>query len=124
MGLNDHQKSLKGSRILVLGAAYKENVDDMRESPSLVLMDKLQRHGAVVEYSDPHVPEIPHMREHTYSFDQKHTVLTPEVVASFDAVVLSTAHKAFDYPMILKNAKLMVDTRGKYRGYHDNVIKA
>ncbi|CAN5573400.1 hypothetical protein BH10BDE1_BH10BDE1_35410 [soil metagenome] len=56
MGLNDQQKSLKGSRILVLGAAYKENGDDMRESPSLVLMDKLQRHGATVEYSDPHVP--------------------------------------------------------------------
>lgn len=122
--LNDHKKSLNGSRILVLGAAYKENVDDMRESPSLVLMDKLQRHGAIVEYSDPHVPAIPHMREHHYSFHQKHTVLNPEVVASFDAVVLSTAHKAFDYPMILKNSKLMIDTRGKYRGYHDNVVKA
>lgn len=124
MALNSHKKSLNGSRILVLGAAYKENVDDMRESPSLVLMDKLQRHGATVEYSDPHVPEIPHMREHNFRFEQKHTVLTPEVVAGFDAVVLSTAHKAFDYPMILKNAKLVIDTRGKYRGHHDNVIKA
>lgn len=124
MGLNKHKKSINGARILVLGAAYKENVDDMRESPSLVLMDKLQRHGATVEYSDPHVPEIPQMREHAFHFHQKHTVLTPEVVASFDAVVLSTAHKAFDYPMILKNAKLMIDTRGKYRGQNDNVIKA
>jgi UDP-N-acetyl-D-glucosamine dehydrogenase len=124
MALNSHKKSLNGSRVLVLGAAYKENVDDMRESPSLVLMDKLQRHGAVVEYSDPHVPEIPHMREHAYNFHQKHTVLSPEVVAGFDAVVLSTAHKAFDYPMIQKNAKLVIDTRGKYRGHHDNVIKA
>ncbi len=124
MALNSHKKSLNGSRILVLGAAYKENVDDMRESPSLVLMDKLQRHGATVEYSDPHVPEIPHMREHNFRFEQKHTVLTPEVVAGFDAVVLSTAHKAFDYPMILKNSKLVIDTRGKYRGHHDNVIKA
>jgi UDP-N-acetyl-D-glucosamine dehydrogenase len=64
------------------------------------------------------------MREHAYNFHQKHTVLSPEVVAGFDAVVLSTAHKAFDYPMIQKNAKLVIDTRGKYRGHHDNVIKA
>lgn len=124
MGLNSHKKSLNGSRVLVLGAAYKENVDDMRESPSLVLMDKLQRHGATVEYSDPHVPVIPKMREHAYNFDQKHTVLTPEVVKSFDAVVLSTAHKAFDYDMILENAKLIIDTRGKWRGTHKNVIKS
>ncbi len=124
MGLNGHKKSLNGSRILVLGAAYKENVDDMRESPSLVLMDKLQRHGSTVEYSDPHVPVIPKMREHSYNFNQKHTVLTAEVVASFDAVVLSTAHKAFDYDMILKNSKILIDTRGKYRGEHPNVIKA
>lgn len=123
-GLNDRKKSLNGSRILVLGAAYKENVDDMRESPSLVLMDKLQRHGAIVEYSDPHVPAIPPMREHKFRFHQEHTVLTPEVVAGFDAVILSTAHKAFDYGMIQKNAQLLIDTRGKYRGKHDNVIKA
>lgn len=124
MGLNQVNKSLKGARILVLGAAYKENVDDMRESPSLVLMDKLQRHGAIVEYSDPHVPAIPYMREHAYSFHQKHTVLTPDVVQGFDVVVLSTAHKAFDYEMILNNSKLIIDTRGKYRGYHEKVIKA
>jgi UDP-N-acetyl-D-glucosamine dehydrogenase len=124
MGLNGAKKSLNGARVLVLGAAYKENVDDMRESPSLALMDKLQRHGAIVEYSDPHVPVIPKMREHAYNFHQKHTVLSPEVVAGFDLVVLSTAHKAFDYEMILKNAKIIVDTRGKYRGHFDNVIKA
>lgn len=124
MGLNQVNKSLKGARILVLGAAYKENVDDMRESPSLVLMDKLQRHGAIVEYSDPHVPAIPYMREHAYSFHQKHTVLTPDVVQGFDVVVLSTAHKAFDYEMIFDNSKLIIDTRGKYRGYHEKVIKA
>lgn len=124
MGLNSHKKSLNGSRVLVLGAAYKENVDDMRESPSLVLMDKLQRHGAEVEYSDPHVPVIPKMREHSYSFHQKHTELTPAVVAGFDAVVLSTAHKAFDYEMIQKHAKILIDTRGKYRGHYENVIKA
>jgi UDP-N-acetyl-D-glucosamine dehydrogenase len=124
MGLNGAKKSLNGARVLVLGAAYKENVDDMRESPSLALMDKLQRHGAIVEYSDPHVPVIPKMREHAYNFHQKHTALSPEVVAGFDLVVLSTAHKAFDYEMILKNAKIIVDTRGKYRGRFDNVIKA
>lgn len=124
MGLNNAKKSLNGARVLVLGAAYKENVDDMRESPSLALMDKLQRHGAIVEYSDPHVPVIPKMREHAYNFHQKHTPLTPDVIKSFDMVVLSTAHKAFDYQMVLQNAKIIVDTRGKYRGHHDNVIKA
>lgn len=124
LGLNAHKKSLNGSRVLVLGAAYKENVDDMRESPSLVLMDKLQRLGVTVEYSDPHVPEIPKMREHAYNFHQKHTVLTAEVVAGFDAVVLATAHAAFDYDLIQRNAKILVDTRGKFRGDFSNVIKA
>lgn len=124
MGLNLQKKSLNGAKVLVLGVAYKKNIDDMRESPSLFLMDKLQRNGATLAYSDPHVPAMPKMREEHFNFDLKSTSLTPETISSFDVVVLSTDHEKFDYPLIQKHAKLIVDTRGRYRGEYPNVIKA
>ncbi len=120
--LNDRQKSLKGSRILALGIAYKRDVDDMRESPSVFVMEHLRDRGAIVEYSDPNVPVFPKMREHT--FDLASVELTPEVIASYDAVVVLTDHSDFDYAAILEHAKLIVDTRGKYRKEHLNVVKA
>lgn len=120
--LNERQKSLKGSRILCLGIAYKRDVDDMRESPSVFVMEHLRDRGAIVHYSDPNVPDFPKMREH--HFDLSSVELTAENLASYDAVVVLTDHTAFDYGAILKNATLIVDTRGKFRAKSSNVIKA
>ena len=121
-GLNKHQKSLNGSRILVLGIAYKKNVDDMRESPSVEIMELLRDKGAEVAYSDPHVATFPKMREH--SFDLDSTELTPKNLQSFDAVILATNHDKFDYDSIYENARLIIDSRGQYRGLNGKVIKA
>jgi UDP-N-acetyl-D-glucosamine dehydrogenase len=121
-GLNDQGKALKGSKILVLGIAYKKNVDDMRESPSVEIMELLEGKGAQVAYSDPHVPRFPKMREHHFELSSE--ALTAENLASFDAVVLATDHDRFDYDLILKHAPIVVDTRGKYRAANKNVIKA
>ncbi len=121
-GLNEAGKALKKAKVLVLGIAYKKNVDDMRESPSVEIMELLEAKGAHVAYSDPHVPVFPPMREH--HFDLSSEPLTAENVAAFDAVVLTTDHDRFDYALILQNAQLVVDTRGKYRGKHKKVIKA
>lgn len=122
LALNDRQKSVKGSKVLVLGISYKKNIDDMRESPSVFLMEKLRDDGAILDYADPHVPVFPKMREH--NFDLKAVELTPEVVKSYDCVVLTTDHDKFDYAMIEKNAQLIVDTRGKYRNQFPNLVKA
>jgi UDP-N-acetyl-D-glucosamine dehydrogenase len=120
--LNAREKSLKGSKILALGIAYKRDVDDMRESPSVFVMEHLRDRGAEVAYSDPNVPAFPKMREH--HFDLSSVALTPETVASYDAVVLLTDHSDFDYGMICEHAQLVVDTRGKYREENAKVIKA
>jgi UDP-N-acetyl-D-glucosamine dehydrogenase len=121
-GLNDAGKAINGSRILVLGIAYKPNVDDMRESPSVELMELLESKGATVSYSDPHVPVFPVMREH--QFDLKSIELTGGSVAGYDCILIATNHNAFDYGMIKNNAKLIVDTRGVYSAKQQNVIKA
>jgi len=121
-GLNKHKKAINGSRILVLGIAYKKNVDDMRESPSVAMMDELQRRGALVEYSDPHVPVFPGMRR--YSFDQSSVPLTAENISAFDCVVIGTNHDAFDYDRLLDSAVLIIDTRGVYRDEYENVVRA
>ena len=120
--LNSRERSIKGSKILVLGIAYKKNVDDMRESPSVELMELLEAKGATIAYSDPWVPVFPKMREHF--FDLSSVELTPKSVASFDLVLISTNHDAFDFKMILQSAKLIVDTRGVYTEPADNVVKA
>lgn len=121
-GLNEAGKALKGSRILVLGIAYKKNVDDMRESPSVEIMELIQAKGGVVAYSDPHVPVFPKMREH--HFDLRSEPLTAENLASFDAVLLATDHDKFDYALIEAKARLIVDSRGKYRSPAAHIIKA
>ncbi|RZF79186.1 nucleotide sugar dehydrogenase [Pseudoalteromonas sp. CO325X] len=121
-GLNDHGKALKGSNILVLGIAYKKNVDDMRESPSVEIMELLRNKGANVQYSDPHVPVFPQMREH--SFDLTSVELLPENISSYDGIVLATDHDDVDYNSLLSHAQLIVDTRGKYRTHNENVLKA
>lgn len=120
--LNDRGKAVRGSRVLVLGLAYKKNVDDMRESPSVELMEILRDHGAELTYADPHVPEFPKMREH--HFDLSTMPLTPETLAAQDAVVLATDHAAFDYELIKAHAPLIIDSRGVYRAPMDHIIKA
>ena len=120
--LNDREKSIKGSRILCLGIAYKRDVDDTRESPSVHVMEILRAKGARVEYSDPYAPVFPKMREHR--FDLKSVELTPENLAGFDAVVVLTDHSDFDYATILQHSKLVIDTRGKFRQADPKVVKA
>lgn len=121
--LNERKKSLRGSRVLVMGIAYKKDVDDMRESPSVHVMEILEHKGAEIAYSDPHVPVFPKLRDHRW-FDLKTTPLTPETIASFDCVVITTNHSAFDYAMLQKHAALIVDTRGVYLQPAPNVVKA
>ena len=120
LALNERCLAIKDSQILVLGIAYKKNVDDMRESPSVVIMELLRDLGANVAYSDPHVPTFPKMREH--HFDLNSEPLNPDNLAHFDCVILATDHDKFDYTLIHQHAKLIVDTRGKLHGTH--VIKA
>lgn len=120
--LNDRGKPLRGSRIVVLGIAYKKNVDDMRESPAVILMELLVAKGATVAYSDPHVPIFPKMREH--HFDLQSVELTPERIAEYDCILIATDHDAFDFTLLQKHAQLIVDTRGVYRHPAINVVKA
>ena len=120
--LNQRGKAVMGSRVLVLGIAYKKDVEDMRESPSVELMEILRDKGAVVDYADPHVPVFPRMREH--HFDLKSVELTPQRIASYDVVLLATAHSAFDYDLVRQYASLIVDTRGVYLAALPNVVKA
>ncbi|HCF3813526.1 TPA: UDP-N-acetyl-D-glucosamine 6-dehydrogenase [Pseudomonas aeruginosa] len=121
-GLNEAGRALKGSRVLVLGIAYKKNVDDMRESPSVEIMELIEAKGGMVAYSDPHVPVFPKMREHHFELSSE--PLTAENLARFDAVVLATDHDKFDYELIKAEAKLVVDSRGKYRSPAAHIIKA
>ena len=120
--LNERGKALKGARVMLLGIAYKKNVDDMRESPAVHLMEKLRDSGAVVSYADPHVPVFPKMREH--EFDLKSVPLTLENLRNLDAVVLTTDHAKFDYELIRLNAPLIIDCRGKYRTPESHIVKA
>ncbi len=112
--LNDRGKALRGSRVLVLGAAYKRDVDDCRESPAVELMDLLQERGASVSYSDPHVPVLPQMRRHDIRLES--VTLTPELLATSDCVLIATDHSAFDWETIVRCSTLVVDTRGVTRG--------
>jgi len=120
--LNARGKPLKGSRALVLGIAYKKNVDDMRESPAVELMALLMEKGARVDYCDPHVPVFPRMRK--YHFEMASVAPSPEALREYDLVLIATNHDAFDYNLVLKNARLIVDTRGVYREPAPNLVKA
>lgn len=122
LALNDRHKTIKSSNILILGIAYKENIDDIRESPAAEILDILIGKGAKVAYSDPHIPIFPKMRK--YSFDLKSVTVTPDALYQYDAVLVITAHKGFDFDLIKKHAKLIVDTRGVYRLAADNIVRA
>jgi UDP-N-acetyl-D-glucosamine dehydrogenase len=124
--LNDEGKPIKGSRICVLGVAYKKNVDDPRESPAFTILELLQQRGAMVSYSDPHIPALPAMRHHSIRLTSEK--LTDDFLAAQDCVLIVTDHSAFNYEWIVQHAALVVDTRnatapvaGKARG---RIVKA
>jgi len=120
--LNAHQKPVKGSRILVLGVAYKKNIDDTRESPAAEIMSILAGKGAYVDYSDPYVPVFPRMRRH--AFHLRSVPITADRVAEYDLVLIATNHDAFDYQLIRESARLIVDARGVYRDSVPHIVKA
>jgi UDP-N-acetyl-D-glucosamine dehydrogenase len=111
--LNERGKALKGSRVLVLGAAYKPDVDDCRESPAVELMELLEERHAIVAYNDPHVPVLPPLRG--YSIRLESVPLDPEILAGQDCLLIATDHAAYDWSRIVQQATLVVDTRGATR---------
>jgi UDP-N-acetyl-D-glucosamine dehydrogenase len=114
--LNARRKAINGSKVLVLGIAYKANVDDDRESPSYVLMELLKKRGAQVSYYDPHIPVIRPSREHGHWAGTRSVAWTPEVLKSFDIVLISTQHEAVDYRQLAECADCIVDTRNAMAG--------
>jgi len=123
--LNDRGKAVKGSRILVLGMAYKKDIDDVRESPSLELIKLLIERGAEVDYNDPHVPRTHKMRQ--YDLKMTSRKLTAKMLAGYDAVLISTNHSSYDYQFIADHAKLVVDTRNataSVKGGRADIVKA
>jgi UDP-N-acetyl-D-glucosamine dehydrogenase len=120
-------KALSRAAILLVGAAYKKNVQDIRESPSLKLIELLEARGAKVDYHDPHVAEIPRTREHSSLLGRRSVPLSDERVAEYDAVVIATDHDAVDYECLARSAKLILDTRNAMQSRHlstDTVVKA
>lgn len=111
--LNERSRSLKGAKVLVLGAAYKKDVDDPRESPSFKLMELLLQKGAEVQYNDPYIPVLQRSRQHSLTLSS--VPLTAENLSDFDCVLLATDHSLYDYDFIWQHAKLIVDTRNVYR---------
>ncbi len=126
--LNSHQKSLKGAKVLVLGVAYKPDIDDLRESPALEIMELLAQWGADMSYNDPYIPALPKTRKHCFGMES--VELTPEVLSNSDAVLIATDHSSYDYEFIAKHANLIVDTRnatgksGVYEKYSNKIVKA
>ena len=123
--LNEHRKSLKGSRVLVLGLAYKKDIDDLRESPSIELIELLREKGAKVDYNDPYIPKTHKQRKHDLKMASRK--LSAKMLAGYDVVLISTDHSDYDYDWIVKNAKLVVDTRNATAGVRrtgKKVIKA
>jgi len=113
--LNEHGKAIRGSAITLLGMAYKKDVDDCRESPGFELMELLLRKGANVKYNDPHIPKLPPTRKHPH-LRMESQALTPEYLASQDALVIVADHSIYDWPSIVEQARLVIDTRGATRG--------
>jgi len=125
VALNDDAKPVRGSKVLVVGLAYKPNVDDTRETPAAEILDLLNDRGAEVSYHDPHVPTFPRMRK--YQMDMTSVELTPEKLREFDCVAIITNHDAVDWNMIGREARLIVDTRDAMSGVSDvqaRVVKA
>jgi UDP-N-acetyl-D-glucosamine dehydrogenase len=125
LALNEQGKAMKGSRILVLGLAYKPDVDDVRESPSFELIEKLEHLGAHVDYHDPHVPKTHKMRRHDLQMSS--IQLNSTNLKSYDCVLVATHHAAYDWQMIADHSKMIVDTRNALRqvkGKRDHIVSA
>ena len=122
--LNERQKSVKGSQVLVLGLTYKKDVDDTRESPAYALMSLLLDRGAIVSYHDSHVAVTQPTRSWPNIAPMSSVALTPDYVRSVDAVLIATDHSGVDYDMVAANAQLIVDSRGVYREPRNNLVKA
>jgi UDP-N-acetyl-D-glucosamine dehydrogenase len=125
IALNDRGKAMKNARVLVLGVAYKKDVDDVRESPALVLMDLLRARGAQVSYHDPRVPFVGHGRH--YRLDMESVPLEKETLARQDLVLIVTDHSDVDYALVVRHAPLVVDTRNATKGVREgatNVVLA
>jgi len=120
--LNSRQKSVYGSRVLVLGIAYKKNVDDARESPALRIMELLAKNGAIVSYSDPHFPVFPKMRD--FHFKLESVPLVRESLQAYDLILVATDHEEFNFDEILSWSSLIVDTRGVYPVANEKVLPA
>jgi UDP-N-acetyl-D-glucosamine dehydrogenase len=121
--LNDRGKSVKGAKVLVLGLAYKKDIDDSRESPSLKIISLFQKKGAKVSYNDPYIPKLVGHREYP-GMELKSVPLTPALLRKCDAVVISTDHTSYDYNWIVKHSRLVVDTRNAIKRRRKNVVKA
>jgi UDP-N-acetyl-D-glucosamine dehydrogenase len=124
--LNRHAKAVNGSRVLVLGLAYKPDIDDVRESPSFELIERLEEMGAAVDYNDPHVPQTHKMRHYDIGLRQS-VPLAAEAVAAYDCVIVSTHHSAYNWQWVADHAKLVVDARGAMRGVtgrRDHIVQA
>src|SRR6185437_3639037 len=117
-GLNQHRKSINGSKILILGLAYKRDIDDLRESPSLTIIELLREKGASVAYNDPYFPTVGQGRH--YALDMTNTPL--EDLDQYDAVVIVTDHSSYDYAAIVEQSQLVVDTRNATRGIRSEKI--
>jgi len=123
--LNEQSKSLKGSKVLVLGMAYKKDIDDLRESPSIELIELLRQKGAKVDYNDPYISKTHKQRKHDLKMTSKK--LSAEMLAGYDVVLISTNHSDYDYDWLVKNAGLVVDTRNataKVRRGRSKIVKA
>ena len=120
--LNRHRKSINGSTVLILGIAYKHDIDDMRESPALDVMSLLHQKGARVTYADPYVPTLAARAWHG-GFDMQSGPLTAAAIAEADCVAILTEHRSVDYDMVLRSARLIVDTRNAIAGVHSHVLK-
>lgn len=124
--MNERGQAIKGAKILILGLAYKPDIDDVRESPSFELIEKLEHMGAAVDYNDPHVPQTHYMR-HWGDLGKKSVPLTTQTLSNYNVVLIATNHSAYDYQMIVDGAKLVIDSRGATRNCRinkDNVVRA
>ena len=123
--LNNHNKALNGTHVLILGVSYKKDIDDMRESPTLKLIEILISKGVEVNYSDPYVPKLNPSRH--FNFDMSSVEITKESLSKYDIILLSTDHTSFDYKFIAENGKLIVDTRNSFEKNgikKNNIFKA
>jgi len=116
--LNNQSKAMKGSKILVLGLAYKRDIDDLRESPSMTILELLRERGATIAYNDPYFPTVGRGRH--YDLNMTNTPL--DDLGSYDAVVIVTDHSSYDYPAIVEQSQLVIDTRNATKGIQSDKI--